>query len=183
LVAIDTLTNTVVANVPIGQTPQAVTYVPNAVHGIGNTGNAAMTKVPVNANLVPEIAGAAGLHPIGVAGHFTMVAAGGNAVASGQAQTSVTLFDQGLIQVLEASVTGLEPMHRYVRALASRADGSGSLEPPSTFITNLAGSAIVNAIGSIRQIVQGEADLPRRCLVIVPASATEPVKPVQVQVE
>jgi YVTN family beta-propeller protein len=186
LVAIDTLTNTVVANVPIGQAPQAVNYVPNAVHGIGNTGNAAMTKVPVNANLVSEIAGAAGLQPIGVAGeaaHFTMAAVGGNAVASGQAQTSVTLFDQGLIQVLEASVTGLEPMHRYVLALASRADGSGSLEPLSTFITNLAGSAIVNAIGPIRQLVQGEADLPRRYLVIVPASATEPVKPVQVQVE
>ncbi len=95
----------------------------------------------------------------------------------------MTLFDQGLIQVLEASVTGLEQMRRYVLARANRADGSGTLEPLSNFMTNLAGSAIVNAIGPIRQIVQREADLPRRYLVIVTASTTEPVKPVQVQVD
>jgi hypothetical protein len=44
------------------------------------------------------------------------------------------------------------------------------------------GSAIVNAIGAIRQIVQEEADAPRRYLVIVAGSATDLGKPVQVQV-
>ncbi len=85
--------------------------------------------------------------------------------------------------MLEASATGLEPMHAYVLALAQQADGSGALEPLAGFMTNPAGSAIVNAIGPIRQIVQGEADAPRRYLVIVPGSATEPGKPVQVQLE
>ncbi len=76
---------------PIGQAPQAVNYVPNVVRVIGNTGNAAMTNMPVIANLVPEVAGAAGLQPISVAGeaaHFTMVPVGGNAAGSVQAQTS-----------------------------------------------------------------------------------------------
>ncbi len=49
-------------------------------------------------------------------------------------------------------------------------------------MTNPAGSAIVNAVGPIRQIVQGEADAPRRYLVIAPGSATELGKPVQIQV-
>ena len=34
------------------------------------------------------------------------------------APTSMSLFDQGLVQVLQASVTGLEPKHTYVLALS-----------------------------------------------------------------
>jgi hypothetical protein len=41
----------------------------------------------------------------------------------------------------------------------------------AAFTTNAAGSAIVNAIGPTRQIVQGGADAPRRYLVIAPAAA------------
>jgi hypothetical protein len=84
--------------------------------------------------------------------------------------TSVTLFDQGLSQVLEASVTGLHPMHPYVLALAAKADGGGSLEPLAAFMTNPAGSAIVNAIGPIREIVDAPEDAQRRYLVIVEGS-------------
>jgi hypothetical protein len=122
--------------------------------------------------------------PLGLAGQsveFSLAPAGSKRADGDQAPTSVTLFDQGLVQVLEASVTGLEPKHPYVLALAQHADGSGTLEPLSSFMTNPAGSAIVNAIGPIRQIVRGEADTSRRYLVIVPGSATEPGKPVQVQ--
>jgi hypothetical protein len=75
----------------------------------------------------------------------------------------------------------LKPKQRYVLALSERADGSGSLEPLQAFMTNPAGSAIVNAIGPIRQVVQGGSDAPRRYLTIVPGSATELGKPVQVQ--
>jgi hypothetical protein len=38
------------------------------------------------------------------------MAPGGGKTAGAQAPTSVTLFDPGLIDVLEASVTGLQPM-------------------------------------------------------------------------
>jgi YVTN family beta-propeller protein len=165
MIAIDTLTNTVIASAPIGQGPQAVIYVPNAV---------------------PDGAGTERLEPLGVAGqaaHFTMVPAGSKRAAGVKPPTSVTLFDQGLVQVLEASVTGLEPKRPYVLALSSRADGGGALEALTAFMTNPAGSAIVNAIGPIRQLVRGEANTARRYLVIVTGSATQLGKPVQVQVE
>jgi YVTN family beta-propeller protein len=162
LVAIDTLTNKVIATSPIGQGAQALTYVPDAV---------------------PEGDGTQNLEPLGVAGMATHLKLAALGTKGGRAPTSVSLFDQGLTQVLEASVTGLEPKQPYVLALASRADGSGSLEPLASFITNPAGSAIVNAVGPIRQVVQGGADAPRRYLVIAPGSAMQPGKPVQVQVE
>jgi len=94
----------------------------------------------------------------------------------------VSLYYQGLVQVLEASVTGLEPKQPYVLAFSERTDGGGKLEPLEGFMTNPAGSAIVNAIGPIRQIVQGAENTPRRYLVIVPGSAAQPGQPVQVQV-
>ena len=161
LVAIDTQTNKVIATVPIGQAPQALAYVANAV---------------------PDGTGTTGLQPLGIAGqaaHLTMVSAAGKPAAAAQPPTSVTLFEQGLTQVLEASVTGLDPKQPYVLALAKRADGSGTLQPLASFMTNPAGAAIVNAVGPIRQLVRGEVDTPRRYLVIVAGSTTG--KPVQIQ--
>jgi YVTN family beta-propeller protein len=144
LAAIDTSTNTVIASIPIGQAPQAVNYVPSAV---------------------PHGDGAEGLQPLGVAGQAVQISL--VPVAQGQAEgpkisTSVALFDQGLLQVLQASVTGLEPQRPYVLALSPRPDGSGSLEPLAAFTTNPAGSAIVNALGPIRPSVRGENDVQRR---------------------
>lgn len=185
LLAIDTHTNKVVASVPIGQAPQAVIYVPDAVPAIGSSGNAAMTVGEGMASAVPDGSGLSGLQSLGVAGqaaHFTMVPTGTIVAVGSKAPTSVTLFDQGLVQVLEASVTGLKPMHRYVLALANHADGSGVAEGLSDFVTNPRGSAIVNAIGPIRQIVQGEGEMPRRYLVILPGSGTERGGPAQIQV-
>jgi YVTN family beta-propeller protein len=160
LAAIDTLANKVVATIPIGQAPQALTYVSNAV---------------------PEGGGTQGLQPLGIAGqaaHLSLAPAG----MPGKAPTSVSLFEQGLTQVLQASVTGLAPKQAYVLAFAAKPDGSGALEPLSAFMTNPAGSAIVNAVGPIRQIVQSNAKAERRYLVIAPGTADKPGGPVQVQV-
>src|SRR5713101_1314593 len=151
LAAIDTLRNKVIATVPIGQAAQAINYVPNAV---------------------PEGAGTEGLQALGVAGqatHLSLVPAG-NARAK-EPPTSVSLFDQGLTQVLQASVSGLEAKQPYVLALSQNADGSGALQPLAAFTTNPAGSAIVNALGPIRQVVQGENKVERRYLVIVAGTA------------
>ena len=60
--------------------------------------------------------------------------------AGTKAPTSVTLFDQGLIDVLEAAVTGLQPMQPYFLALSDNADGSGELQPLEDFTTNAAGA-------------------------------------------
>jgi YVTN family beta-propeller protein len=162
LIAIDTRTNKVVASVPIGQGPQALVYVPNAV----SSGT-----------------GQEGLQPLGVAGgtaNLRLVPTAGSTPGDA-APTNVTLFDQGLIQVLQAAVTGLEPGQHYVLALSHQPDGGGGLEPLSAFTTNPAGSAIVNALGPIRQIVRGEADAQRRYLVIVKGTAQQPGASVQIQ--
>ena len=164
LIAIDTLSNRVIGSVPIGQAPQAVIYVPNAV---------------------PEGTGTAGLQELGVVGqaaHFTMQSVHAQGTTATGAPTSVTLFDQGLLQVLQASVTGLEPKQAYMLALATHPDGSGALEGLARFTTNPAGSAIVNTVGPIRQLVHDELPGPRRYLVIATVSGTEAGTPVQIQV-
>jgi YVTN family beta-propeller protein len=158
--AIDTLTNKVIAMVPIGQAPQALTYVPEAV---------------------PSGAGTQNLQPLGVAAQVSHLALASRN-ASGDAPTSVSLFDQGLIQVLEAAVSGLQPKQPYVLALAENPDGTGVLQPLQSFMTNPAGAAIVNAIGPIRQLVETDVKAQRRYLVIVPHRGAVLGAPVQVQV-
>jgi YVTN family beta-propeller protein len=160
LAAIDTATNTVVANVPIGQAPQAIAYVTNA-SGPDDRRN---------------------LQALGTAGQVAQLSlAPKSGAGNAKPATEVSLFDQGLSQVLQASVTGLEPKQRYILALADQADGGGSLQPLAAFATNPAGSAIVNAVGPIRQIVQGFARSERRYLVIAPGDASKFGEAVQVQ--
>jgi YVTN family beta-propeller protein len=161
LAVIDTLSNTVIGNVPIGQAPQAIAYVPNAV-----------SKGPGTDNL----------KPLGVAGqavHLALQAAG---KSTDKAPTSVTLFSQGLTQVLQAAVTGLNPKQPYTLALSTQADGGGTLEPLAAFMTNPAGSAIVNTIGPIRQIVQNDSADQRRYLVVVEGKPEQLGALMQVQV-
>jgi YVTN family beta-propeller protein len=167
MAAIDTLTNRLIATSPIGQAPQAITYVPNAV---------------------PEGEGKQGLQPLDLAGQATHLVlaqlVGGKPQGDAQtAPTSVSLFDQGLTQIFQASATGLQPKMPYVLALASEPDGKGKLEVIAAFMTNPAGSAIVNTAGPIRQIVQGEAQIPRRYLVIAEGHADKPGPVVQVQLK
>ena len=83
---------------------------------------------------------------------------------------------------MQASVTGMEPKKSYILALSNHRKGEGALEPLSTFTTNPAGSAIVNAIGPIRQIVQGAGKNEQRYLVIAEGAAVEPDAVVQLQV-
>src|SRR5713226_10501476 len=93
MTAIDTLENKVVATIPIGQAAQALVYVPNAV---------------------PAGEGTEHLQPLGTASKAVHLLLG---PPGGKPATRVALFDQGLTQVLQASVTGLEPRKPYVLAL------------------------------------------------------------------
>jgi len=68
-----------------------------------------------------------------------------------------------------------------VLALSQDPNGGGALEPLQAFTTNQAGAQIVNTVGPIRQVVQGEDNVPRRYLVIVPGTAQQHGTPVQVQ--
>src|SRR5580693_6414273 len=163
IAAIDTLTNKVIATSPGGQAAQAVVYVPNAV---------------------PDGPGTQGLEPLGLAGKSEQLQLAPQGTKPGEkAPTSVSLSDQGLVQVLQAAVTGLDPGKPYLLALSDEPSGGGTLEPLQGFMTNPAGSAIVNAIGPIRQLVHGENKAPRRYLVIAPGTAETHGGVVQVQVE
>lgn len=153
---IDTATNRLVGTVPIGQAPQAIGYVANAV---------------------PQGDGLQNLQPLGVAGQTTKLALG----MGGKPVTSVTLFDQGLIQILQASATGLMPKHPYQLVLVANADGTGDVQPLANFMTNPAGSAIVNATGPIRQVVQADAPSGKRWLAIREGTADAPGAIVQMQ--
>jgi YVTN family beta-propeller protein len=162
--AIDTLANKVIATSAVGQAPQAITYVPGAV---------------------PDGEGTQNLQPLGIAGQVAQLRLAApkpsdEKATAGEA-TSVSLFDQGLTQVLQAAVVGLEPKQPYVLALAEKPDGSGALEPLANFTTNPAGSAIVNATGPIRQVVQDDRESIRRYLVIARGSSTQPEAIVQIQ--
>jgi YVTN family beta-propeller protein len=155
--AIDTLENKVIATIPVGQASQGVAYVPGAVpsgDGLNNLQPRATVAQSTQLRL-----SAPGEKPV----------------------TQVTLFDQGLVQVLQAAVTGLQPKQPYVLALAAQPDGAGKLEPIANFMTNPAGAAIVNTVGPIRQVVEVSTSETRRYLVIAPGSAEHLGHPVQLQ--
>jgi YVTN family beta-propeller protein len=179
IAAVDTLTNKVIATSPIGQAAQAVVYVPEAIPMSGDHGNAAMTGMPI----VPEQSGMANLQPLGVAAMSTQLWLTPTGRKTEKAPTNISLSDQGLVQVLEAAVTGLDPGKPYVLALSTEASGAGTLEPLQGFMTNPAGSAVVNAIGQIRQVVRGEGKIQRRYLVIAPGTVGNLGTAVQVQSE
>jgi YVTN family beta-propeller protein len=162
LAVIDTATNEVVANIPVGQAPQAIAYVPNAAPNPDDRQN---------------------LESLGLAGQVANIQLAPKDDQSHKPATSVSLFDQGLTQVLQASVTGLEPKQKYVLALAEAPDGKGSLQSLAAFMTNPAGAAIVNAVGPIRQIVQDPAATERRYLVIAKGDASNMGEAVQLQVQ
>ncbi len=85
---IDTEKQAVIATVPIGQAPQGVAYVPNAV---------------------PSGDGMANLQPLSAAQNSAQLSLAGS---DGKAVTQVTLFNQGLVQMLQAAVTGLSRNRR-----------------------------------------------------------------------
>jgi YVTN family beta-propeller protein len=155
--AIDTLENKVIATIPVGQAAQGVAYVPGAV---------------------PSGDGLDNLQPRGTAAQSTQLRL---SAPGGKPMTQVTLFDQGLVQVLQAAVTGLQPKQPYVLALASQPDGGKKLEPIANFMTNPAGAAIVNTVGPIRQVVEVSTPETRRYLVIAPGSPEHLGQPVQLQ--
>lgn len=156
--AIDAETNKVLTTIHTGQSPQGMVYIPNAVpHGDGTEN----------------------LSPIGTSGdavHLTLASVG-----AAIAESSVAVNNQGLIDLLQAAITGLEPKKPYLLALSSNPDGSGPLDPVARFTTNPAGAAIVAAIGPLRQVVRADQAGPHRYLVIAPLNADKPGAPVQVQ--
>jgi len=138
--AIDTATNKVIANIPIGQTSQALVYVPNAV---------------------PDGPGTENLMPLGVAANTALLhlEAGGTALAN--AQASVAVNSLGLLDLVQIAAEGLSPKASYQVYLAeSNQEPFGELEPLAVLKTNLDGAGIVQAIGPLKVLASGDPNSP-----------------------
>jgi YVTN family beta-propeller protein len=91
-VAIDTVTNKVIANIPIGQTTQALVYVPNAV---------------------PSGSGAENLMTLGAAANTARLHLEAGGTALPEAQASVAVNSLGLLDLVQVAARGLAPQTQY----------------------------------------------------------------------
>src|ERR1700740_3375980 len=117
--AIDTVSNKVIASIPIGQTTQALVYVPNAV---------------------PNGSGAENLSPLGEAANTARLhlQAGGSALPD--AQASVAVNSLGLVDLLQIAAEGLTPKSQYQLYLTESDHAPfGRLEPLAILRTNADG--------------------------------------------
>lgn len=140
---IDTATHRVLSTIASGQAPQGMAYIPDAV---------------------PEGEGTSNLQALSSANdavHLTLGAPG-----SKEPSTTVTLNNQGLVDIVQAAVTGLPAKKTFVLAISTKSDGSGELTPIVRFTTNPAGAAIVDAISPLRKAIGSDAGDARRYLVI-----------------
>jgi len=135
--AIDTLTNKVVAEIPIGQTTQALVYVPGAVSNGAGTDN---------------------LVPLGQAGNTALLHLEAGGIALPNAQASVAVNSLGLLDLVQIAAEGLAPKSQYQVYLAeSNHATSGKLEALAILKTNPDGAGIVQAIGPLKTLVRGGA--------------------------
>jgi hypothetical protein len=148
-VAIDTLSNKVIANMPIGQTTQALVYVPNAV---------------------PSGDGTENLLPLGEAGNTTRLHLEAAGTALPKAQASVAVNSLGLLDLVQIAVEGLAPKSQYQVYLAESDHAPfGKLEPLAVVKTNPDGGGIVQAIGPLKTLATGDSSAPtssRRFLIV-----------------
>jgi len=126
--AIDTATNRIVATIPVGQLPQALVYVPNAVASGDGTAN---------------------LKPLGLAEqalHLELRPPPGDSSA---AHASISINSLGPIDNLQIAASGLEPGRKYRLVLV------GGAEPQelATFSAGIGGVAIAQTLGPLKRAV------------------------------
>src|SRR6201982_1512541 len=130
--AIDTATNKVITNIPIGQTTQALVYVPNAV---------------------PSGSGIDNLMPLGAAANTARLYLGPGGTALPDAQASAAVNSLGLSDLVKIAARGLAPQTQYQVYLAeSNHPPFGKLEPLAILKTNPDGGGIVQAIGPLKAL-------------------------------
>jgi YVTN family beta-propeller protein len=147
-VAIDTVTNKVIANIPIGQTTQALVYVPNAV---------------------PNGPGTENLMPLGVAANTARLHLEAGGTALPDAQASVAVNSLGLLDLIQIAARGLSPRTQYQVYLAkSNRPPFGKLEPLAVLKTNPDGAGIVQAIGPLKELTGNDPNspAPQRFLIV-----------------
>jgi len=126
--AIDTETNRCVATITVGQLPQALVYVPNAVtsdHGTANLRPLGLAAQALHLELTP---------PPGI---------------TSTAHASVAINSLGPIDHLQIAATGLEPGKKYCLLLV------GGKEPQElvTFSAGIGGAVIAQALGPLKRVI------------------------------
>src|SRR6476469_4974564 len=146
-VAIDTVTNKVIANIPIGQTTQALVYVPNAV---------------------PSGSGTENMMPLGVAANTARLHLEAGGTALPDAQASVAVNSLGLLDLVQVAARGLAPQTQYQVYLAESGESPfGKLEPLAVLKTNPDGAGIVQAIGPLKALTANDDSSPSQRFVII----------------
>jgi YVTN family beta-propeller protein len=148
--AIDTSTNKVIATVPIGQTAQALVYVPNAV---------------------PQGAGTDNLVPLGEAANsakFDLVSASPDMP---KAHASATVNSLGAVDLVEVAVANLTPKSQFKLCVAESDHAPfGKVECIGAIKTNVEGSGIGQAIAPLKAVANTQqsvdAQAARRYLVV-----------------
>src|SRR5579871_3918997 len=159
VVAIDTASNKVIATIPIGQTAQALVYVPNAV---------------------PQGAGTDNLVPLGEAANsakFDLVSASQDLP---KARASATVNSLGALDLVEVAVANLTPKSQFKLCLAESDHAPfGKVECLATIKTNVEGSGIAQAIGPLKAVANtpqaAGTPLARRYLVVADQNDTSKI--------
>ena len=128
VLAIDTATNRCVATIPVGQLPQALVYVPDAVASDKGTPN---------------------LKPLGSTAQALHLELAPPPGASSAAHASVSINSLGPIDSLQIAAIGLQPGKKYCVVLV------GSAEPQElvTFSAGIGGAAIAQALGPLKRVM------------------------------
>lgn len=146
--AIDTVANKVIANIPIGQTTQALVYVPKAVSSGAGTEN---------------------LMPLGAAANTARLHLEAGGTALPDAQASVAVNSLGLLDLVQIAAKGLAPKESYQVYLAeSNQSPFGKLEPLAVLKTNPDGAGIVQKIGPLKALAGNDSNspAPQRFLIV-----------------
>ncbi len=159
VIAIDTGTNTILATIPIGQQPQALVYVPDAVPDRDGL-----------ANLVP-------LGETGKAAHLTLVCPPEHQGVPAHATVSVNSL--GALDLLQLAASGLRPGESYTLWLvASHTAPFGDKEALVTFKANASGAQVAQSVGPLRALATTDAEVAggskNRYLILTKADGDAP---------
>jgi YVTN family beta-propeller protein len=156
VIAIDTLSNKILATIPIGQQPQALVYVPEAV-ATGDGTN----------NLMP-------LADAGKATHLILIAPEGS---TNPAHATVSVNSLGPLDLLQMAVSGLKPGQTYrLWLVTAQTPPHGQKQELAMFKTNLAGAQVVQTVGPFRQVLTSDGEKAsevsqQRFLLVTPAES------------
>lgn len=125
-----------IANIPIGQTTQALVYVPGAV---------------------PDGAGTDNLTPLGEAGNTARLHLEAGGIELPEAQASVAVNSLGTLDLVQIAARGLTPKSQYKVYIAESDHAPfGKLEPLAVLKTNPDGAGIVQTIGPLKMLASGD---------------------------